>query len=76
MTNEQAKQAFFDHSPVMFNGIIYTRIKQIIYWLDDYDNLHISLQLADKNGNSYATANVKDVTIYYDKQNKTTYFMP
>lgn len=75
MTNEQAKQAFLDHSPVIFNNIIYTRIKQIIYWLDDYDNLHISLQLADKNGNSFITANIKDVTIY-DKQNQTTYFMP
>ena len=75
MTNEQAKQAFLDHSPVIFSNIIYTRIKQIIYWLDDYDNLHISLQLADKNGNSYTTANIKDVTIY-DKQNQTTHFMP
>lgn len=75
MTNDEAKQAFLDHSPITHNGIIYKRITQIIYWLDQNDNLHISLQLADKNNISFVTANIKDVTIY-DKHNQTTNFMP
>ena len=75
MTNEEAKQAFFDHSQITYKDIIYDRITQIIYWLDQRDKLHISLQLADKNNKSFVTANIKDVTIY-DKYNQAKAFMP
>ena len=74
MTNDDAKTAFFKRTPVTYNGITYERITQIIYWLDEKNNLHISLTLADKNKNSFIQARVEDVTIY-DNQNQGTAFV-
>lgn len=69
MTNDEAKTAFFSRSPVIHNGIVYLRITNIIYALDDYDELRITLKLADKSGNSYTNAEIKDVHLY-DTKNK------
>ena len=64
MTNEEAKNALFHRTPVMYDGCVYTHIKNIIYWLDDSNVFHISLTLADKNKNSSTQARVEDVTLY------------
>ena len=63
MTNEEAKTAFFNHSPVVHRDITYSHIKNIIYWLDDRNELHITLKLADKNNNSFMNADIKDVLL-------------
>lgn len=75
MTNAEAKTAAFHRSPVVYNGIVYTHIKEIICWFDDNNEYHISLLLADKTKNSYTRARVEDVTPY-DNQNQATPFMP
>ena len=64
MTNDEAKHAFFNRSPVLHRGIPYIFITEIIYSLDDYDNLRITLKLADKNRNSFMNAKIEDVTLY------------
>ena len=64
MTNEEAKTAFFSHSPVVHRDITYSRIKNIIYWLDERNELHITLKLVDKNNNnSFMNADIKDVLL-------------
>lgn len=61
MTNEEAKQAFFDGVPVKANGVNYTCISAIIYRLDRDKNLIVSAELQDKNRNSVTIARVKDI---------------
>lgn len=61
MTNEEAKQAFFDGVPVMCNGIFYINISAIIYRLDRDRKLIVSAELQDKNKNSITIARVQDI---------------
>ncbi len=75
VTNDEAKHAFFHRSPVLHNGIVYTFITQIIYSLDDYDRLRITLKLADKSRNSYMNAKIEDVTPY-DFKNQIPTILP
>lgn len=75
MTNDEAKNAFFCKSPVLHNGIVYTHITQIIYSLDDYDQLRITLKLADKSRNSYMNAKIEDVKPY-DTKNQIPTILP
>ena len=75
MTNAEAKTAAFRRIPVVYNGIVYTHIKEIRCWFDDNDEYHISLVLVDKNKRSYTHARVEDVNPY-DYKNQATPFMP
>lgn len=71
MTNDEAKTALFDRSPVIYNGVEYLYISAITYRCDESNNLIISAELRDKSKNSVTIAKIKDVTLY-DKQNQTT----
>lgn len=61
MTNEEAKQAFFDGVPVICKGTEYTRITAIIYRLDREGQLLVSAELKDKCGHSVTVARVQDI---------------
>lgn len=61
MTNDEAKQAFFDHVPVIWNGIEYNCISAIIYRFDSYGNLVVSAELFDKCGYSVTVARTCDL---------------
>lgn len=63
MTGEEAKQCLRSHQKVLYNGITYERVKNIIYWIDEQDNIMVSLTLLDKSGNSSTIARMKDVSI-------------
>lgn len=62
MTNEEAKNALFQRTPVLYKGIEYLYISAIIYRRDPSFNLVISAELRDKCKNSVTIANLKDVT--------------
>lgn len=42
MTNDEAKEAFKNKTPVYWNGVLYTKISAIIYRYDPYGNLLVS----------------------------------
>ena len=75
MTNEEAKTALMERTPVSYNGIPYSYISAIIYRYDRNNNLLISAELTDKSKHSVTIAQIKDV-IHYDQQNQTTTFLP
>lgn len=72
MTNEEAKNAMFQRTPVTYNGINYSYISAIIYRYDRNHTLLISAELTDKNNRSVTIAQLKDVITTYDNQNQTT----
>lgn len=76
MTNEEAKTALFNRTPVTFNGIEYHCISAIVYRCDENKNLSISAELLDKNKRSVIIAQLKDVNTTHDNQNQTTTFLP
>ena len=61
MTNDEAKQAFFDRVPVIWKGIKYSYISAIIYKFDSYGNLVVSAELFDKCGYSVTVARTCDL---------------
>lgn len=61
MTNDEAKEAFRNRTPVYYNGIRYLKISAIIYRYDHYDNLLVSAELLDRSGNSVVIARLKDI---------------
>ena len=75
MTNDQAKTALINRTPVTYNGIDYSYISAIIYRYDN-NNLLISAELTDKTKRSVTIAQLKDVNFTYDNQNQTTSFLP
>lgn len=74
MTNDQAKTALINRTPVTYNGIDYSYISAIIYRYDN-NNLLISAELTDKTKRSVTIAQLKDVNLTYDNQNQTTAFV-
>jgi hypothetical protein len=72
MTNNEAKIALENRTPVIFNGIEYSYISAIIYRYDKNHNLVISAELTDKNKRSVTIAQLKDVITTYDNQNQAT----
>lgn len=76
MTNAEAKTALFDKKPVEYNGVTYARVTQIIYWIDEANNVRISLTLQDKNKNSRTQARIEDVKLIYDNENQATAYLP
>lgn len=71
MTNEEAKNALINRTPVTYNGINYSCISAIIYRYQN-NNLLISAELTDKTLRSVTIAQLKDVNLTYDNQNQTT----
>lgn len=63
MTGEEAKQCLRSRQNVIYGGVTYERVKNIIYWTDEQDNIMVSLTLLDKSGNSRTIARMKDVSI-------------
>ena len=63
MTNEEAKQAFFDETPVMSDGIRYKYISAVIYKKDANKNVIVSAELWDRCGHSTTIARVQDVSV-------------
>ena len=74
MTGEEARNALFRKTPVIFNGIEYSYITAIIYKCDNDNNLYVSAELLDKNKRSVIIAKLKDVTTH-DNQNQRTDFV-
>ena len=66
MTNEEAKLALIQRTPVIFNNIEYSYISAILYRYDKNDNLIISVELTDKNKRSVTIAQLKDVIKSHD----------
>lgn len=62
MTNAELKQALFNKTPVMHNGIRYKRVYEICYRVPE-DKLIVSAGLLDVNGKSitYAAADKVDM---------------
>lgn len=75
MTNNEAKIALKNRTPVVFNGIEYLCISAIIYRYDKNKNLVISAELTDKNTRSVTIAQLKDVITTYDTENQATTFL-
>ena len=75
MTNDEAKEALKNRTPVILNGIEYLYISAIIYRYDKNRNLVISAELTDKNKRSVTIAQLKDVITTYDKQNQATAYL-
>ena len=75
MTNDEAKTALINRTPVTYNGILYSYISAIIYRYDTSNNLIVSAELLDKNKRSVTIAQIKDV-ITHDRENQTTSLLP
>ena len=75
MTNEEAKLALKNRTPVLFNNTEYLYISAIIYRYDKNRNLVISAELTDKNKRSVTIAQLKDVITTYDQQNQATAYL-
>ena len=61
MTNEEAKQALFVKSPIVYKNTEYLYISALIYRVDRNNNLLISAELKDKNKRSVTIAQLKEV---------------
>ena len=61
MTNEEAKQALFNRTPVIWKGIVYGYINAIIYRIDREGRLIVSAELQDKRANSVTVVRVQDI---------------
>ena len=75
MTNEEAKTALMDRTPVSYNGVQYSYISAIIYRYDRNNKLLISAELTDKTMRSVTIAQIKDVITTHDNQNQATTVM-
>ena len=64
MTNEEAKQAFFDRVPVIYDGIKYNYISAIIYRRNNFKErgkVIVSAELVDKCGHCLVIARACDL---------------
>lgn len=55
MTTEEAKQAFFEEKPVIFDNIEYVRITALIYRKREGQAPYLMLELLDQNKRSTMT---------------------
>ena len=67
MTNEEAKTALLERTPVCFQNIEYLYISAIIYRVGKNNRLIISAELMDKTKRSITIAPIKDVITLYDQ---------
>ena len=75
MTNDEAKEALKNRTPVMFNNIEYSYISAIIIRYDKNRNRVISAELTDKCKRSVTIAQLKDVISTNDKQNQAAPYL-
>lgn len=61
MTNQEARDAMLGKSPVVHNGLKYSRISAIIYRPTDDGSIRVIAELHDKCEHSVTYAPVKDV---------------
>ena len=66
MTNEEAKHALLNRTPVKYNDTVYLRITELVYWIDENDDFHISATLLDRNRHSSVRPELKDVIPIHD----------
>lgn len=69
MTNAELKQALFNKTPVMHNGIRYKRIYEIVYRVPK-DKLIVSVGLLDVNDNSIVYAMPDKVSLVDQEETK------
>lgn len=69
MTNAELKQALFNKTPVMYNGIRYHRIYEIVYRVPK-DKLIVSAALLDENDNSVVYALPDKVSLILTDETK------
>lgn len=63
MTNDEAKRALFERLPVVHDGITYSYIKEIVYWVNNNGELCISAVLLDRNNRTTVRPQIKDVKL-------------
>lgn len=63
MTNQEARDAMLNRSPVVHKGLEFSRISAIIYRPTEDGGIRVTVELADKCGHSVTIANTKDVTL-------------
>ena len=68
MTNEEAKQALMNQTPVMHNGITYQYIAAIIYRRDKYGHIIVSGEMLDRCGTSVVIAEIKNINLKEQKE--------
>lgn len=69
MNNAELKQALFNKTPVMHNGIRYKRIYEIVYRVPN-DKLTISAGLLDANENSITYVTLDKVSLADENETK------
>ena len=69
MNNAELKQALFNKTPVMHNGIRYKRIYEIVYRVPK-DKLTISAGLLDANENSITYVTLDKVSLADENETK------
>jgi hypothetical protein len=67
VTNNEAKEALFAKTPVVYKNTEYSYISAIIYRVDKNNGLFISAELMDKNERSVTIAQLKDVIAAHDQ---------
>ena len=67
MTNDEAKKAWLNKTPIHSSGIDYTKISALIYRLNDNGEMSLSVELLDKCGNSVAIASPQNVELKRSK---------
>ena len=61
MTNAEARDAMLSKTPVVHNGLKYSRISAIIYRPTEDGGIKVTVELASPCGHSVTIANTKDV---------------
>lgn len=69
MTTEEAKTAFYDESPVVFDKITYNRISALIYRKIKGGGTYLALELQDKNKRSVTIALPDRVRLKKEEEN-------
>ena len=66
MTNNEAKDALFAKTPVVYKNTEYLYISAIVYRVGKNNKLFISAELMDKNERSVTIAQLKEIHTLYD----------
>ena len=63
MTTEEAKKAFYDESPVVYDKVVYNRVSALIYRKIKGGGTYLALELQDNNKRSVTIALTDKVEI-------------
>ena len=66
VTNNEAKDALFAKTPVVYKNTEYLYISAIVYRVDKNNKLFISAELMDKNERSVTIAQLKEIHTSHD----------